>query len=426
MIQKFDPVEKIKGELRLPGDKSISHRAIMFSSMTKGSSVIRNYSNSDDVLSTINCFSELGIKVEKKTDSIKIYGNGFKGFKKPAKDLFAGNSGTTSRLISGILAAQSFESIISGDESLSSRPMLRVVEPLQFMGADISASELGTLPLIIKPSANLHPVEYKMKVASAQVKSALILASLHLEEPTIIYESSPTRDHTEKMLGLAAEFEGGEIKITASKKNYPQPFEMTIPSDISTASFFIVLTLLLKNSEVLIKNVTLNPTRTGIIRVLMEMGGGISIENESVENGEIRGDLLVKSSNLNNIEIPEEIIPNIIDEIPILSVAGLFADGIFKISNAKELRVKESDRIKSLCSNYQLLGLDVTEKADGFELGGSITNYEDLIFESYTDHRIAMAFSILSMILKNGATVNQFESVAVSNPDFIRQIKSLL
>lgn len=426
MIQKFDPVEKIKGELRLPGDKSISHRAIMFSSMTKGSSVIRNYSNSDDVLSTINCFSELGIKVEKKTDSIKIYGNGFKGFKKPAKDLFAGNSGTTSRLISGILAAQSFESIISGDESLSSRPMLRVVEPLQFMGADISASELGTLPLIIKPSANLHPVEYKMKVASAQVKSALILASLHLEEPTIIYESSPTRDHTEKMLGLAAEFEGGEIKITASKKNYPQPFEMTIPSDISTASFFIVLTLLLKNSEVLIKNVTLNPTRTGIIRVLMEMGGGISIENESVENGEIRGDLLVKSSNLNNIEIPEEIIPNIIDEIPILSVAGLFADGIFKISNAKELRVKESDRIKSLCSNYQLLGLDVTEKADGFELGGSITNYKDLIFESYTDHRIAMAFSILSMILKNGATVNQFESVAVSNPDFIRQIKSLL
>lgn len=426
MIQKFDPVDKIKGELHLPGDKSISHRAIMFSSMAKGTSVIRNCSNSEDVITTINCFSELGIKVEKRADSIKVSGNGFIGFKKPGKDLFAGNSGTTSRLISGLLAAQNFESIITGDESLSNRPMLRVVEPLQFMGADISASELGTLPLIIKPSANLHPVEYRMKVASAQVKSALILAALHLDEPTIIYEISQTRDHTERMLGLESEFDRGEIKIKTSKENYPRPIEMTIPSDISTASFFIVLTLLLRDSELLIKNVSLNPTRTGIIRVLIEMGGAISIESEFVENGENMGDLLIKSSSLKNIEIPEEIIPNIIDEIPILSVAGLFADGIFKISHAKELRVKESDRIKSLCSNFQLLGLEVAEKADGFEIGGSITNYDDLLFESFGDHRIAMAFAILSMILKNGAAVNQFESVAVSNPDFITQIQSLV
>jgi 3-phosphoshikimate 1-carboxyvinyltransferase len=285
---------------------------------------------------------------------------------------------------------------------------------------------LGTLPLIIKPSDKLHPVEYKMKVASAQVKSALILASLHLDEPSIIHESTQTRDHTERMLGLDTESAGSEIKIIASKKNYPQPFEMTIPSDISTASFFIVLTLLLKNSELLIKNVSLNPTRTGIIKVLLEMGGLISIENELTANGEIRGDLIVKSSELKNIKISDELIPNIIDEIPILSVAGLFADGNFKISNAKELRIKESDRIKSLCDNYKLLGLDVIESADGFEIGGTITNYDDIVFESYGDHRIAIAFSILSLILKNGGSVNQFESVAVSNPDFFKQIESLI
>lgn len=425
MIKRFDHIEKVNGELNLPGDKSISHRAVMFASMAKGSSIIHNCSNSDDVNSTINCFSNLGIKIENKHE-LKIRGNGFKGFKKPFQELFAGNSGTTSRLLSGILSAQNFDSIISGDESLSSRPMLRVVEPLQLMGADISSSELGTLPLIIKPSDKLHPVEYKMKVASAQVKSALILASLHLDEPSIIHESTQTRDHTERMLGLDTESAGSEIKIIASKKNYPQPFEMTIPSDISTASFFIVLTLLLKNSELLVKNVSLNPTRTGIIKVLLEMGGLISIENELTANGEIRGDLIVKSSELKNIKISDELIPNIIDEIPILSVAGLFADGNFKISNAKELRIKESDRIKSLCDNYKLLGLDVIESADGFEIGGTITNYDDIVFESYGDHRIAMAFSILSLILKNGGSVNQFESVAVSNPDFITQIESLI
>jgi 3-phosphoshikimate 1-carboxyvinyltransferase len=426
MIQKFDHIEKVKGELKLPGDKSISHRAVMFSSMAKGTSIIRNCSNSDDVHSTINCFSELGIRIEKKPELIKIYGNGFKGFIKPGQELFAGNSGTTSRLLSGILAAQNFESVITGDESLSNRPMLRVVEPLQFIGADISASELGTLPLVIKPSGNLHTVEYKMKVASAQVKSALILAALHLDDQTIIHETTQTRDHTERMLGLDTESSDSEIKIIASKKNYPQPFEMTIPSDISTASFFIVLTLLLKNSELLIKNVSLNPTRTGIIKILIEMGGLISIEKEFTENGEIRGDLLVKSSELKSIKIPDEIIPSIIDEIPILSVAGLFAEGNFKIGNAKELRIKESDRIKSLCDNYQLLGLDVIESADGFEIGGTVTNYEDILFESFGDHRIAMAFSILAMILRNGGSVNQFESVAVSNPDFIEQIKNLI
>lgn len=425
MIQKFEKIESVKGILNLPGDKSISHRAVMFASLAKGESVIQNCSNSEDVKSTMDIFSQLGIKMDVGGGKIKITGNGFNGLKVPESELYAGNSGTTARLLSGILCAQNFSSVITGDESLSIRPMLRVVEPLRLMGADINASELGTLPLIINPTKNLHPIEYKMKVASAQVKSAIILAAIHLDEETIIYETTKTRDHSERMLGIKTEVQNNINRIVVSKKNYPEPFEMIIPSDISTASFFIVLTLLTRDSELLIKNVSLNPTRIGIINLLSSMGGIIEIENEVIVNGEICGDIKVKSSRLKNIDIPEEIIPNIIDEVPILSVAGLFAEGNFKINHAKELRIKESDRIKSLCYNYRLLGLDVVEDDDGFELNGNIQNETDLLFESFGDHRIAMAFAVLSMQLKNGGVVNQFESVSVSNPDFLEQIKQI-
>lgn len=425
MIQQFENIKSVNGVLNLPGDKSISHRAVMFASLAKGESVIRNCSNSDDVKSTMNIFSQLGIRIDVSGEKIKIIGKGFNGLKISESELDAGNSGTTARLLSGILSAQNFNSVITGDESLSIRPMLRVVEPLRLMGADINASELGTLPLIINPNKNLHPIEYKMKVASAQVKSAIILAAIHLDEETIIYESTRTRDHSERMLGIKTEVQNNFTRIVASKMNYPQPFEMTIPADISTASFFIVLTLLSKDSELLIKNVSLNPTRTGIIKLLSSMGGSIEIENDIMMNGEICGDIKVKSSRLKNIDIPAEIIPNIIDEVPILSVAGLFAEGSFKINHAKELRIKESDRIKSLCYNYKLLGLDVVEEDDGFELHGNIRNETDVLFESFGDHRIAMAFTVLSMQLKNGGAVNQFESVAVSNPDFLKQIKQL-
>lgn len=422
MIQGFKKIERVNGTLNLPGDKSISHRAVMFASLAKGESVIRNCSNSEDVQSTMNIFSKLGIRIVKGDNGIKIYGNGCNGFRKPDSELYAGNSGTSARLLSGILCTQDFSSVITGDESLSNRPMLRVVEPLKLMGAVISASELGTLPLIISPSKNIHAIEYKMKVASAQVKSAIILAALHLDQETIIHESTTTRDHSERMLGIKTERVDNTSKIFVSKNNYPVPFEMMIPSDISTASFFIVLALLVKNSRLIIKNVSLNPTRIGIINILTSMGGNIQIDNEGIENGELKGDLIIKSSELVNVEIPKEIIPNIIDEIPILSVAGLFAEGNFNINHAKELRLKESDRIKSLCNNYKLLGIDVIEEDDGFELRGSIQNEDEIIFESYGDHRIAMAFAVLSMLLKNGGAVNQFESVAVSNPDFLDQI----
>ena len=424
MIQRFKKIESIHGELKLRGDKSISHRAVMFAAMANGVSVIHNCSDSDDVHSTINCFEKLGCIFELSKDFIKVSGKGFKGFTKPDSELYAGNSGTTARLISGILSAQDFGSEITGDESLSKRPMKRIVEPLRMMGADISANENGMMPIRIKPSSSIKPLNYQLQVASAQVKSALILCAIHLSEESVIVEPVPTRNHTEKLLGLKTIKSIGGTKIFVSKENYPQAFELTVPSDISSAAFFIVLALLTKNSEIVIKNVSLNETRTGLIYILRQMGGKIEIENVTEAKGEKVGDIRAYSSYLKNISIPEEIIPNIIDEIPILSVAGVFAEGDFRISGAKELRVKESDRIKSLCQNFSKAGVMINEYEDGFELKGNVTN-ENVIFESFGDHRIAMAFGVMSMLMKNGSSVNEFECVGVSNPNFVEQINFL-
>lgn len=424
MNQQFEKINSLNGEIFLAGDKSISHRAVMFASMAKGESIIYNCSESEDVYSTIKCFKELGCEFELNNNTIKIIGKGFKNFNKPQNFLDAGNSGTTTRLISGILAAQNFESTIVGDDSLSKRPMKRIVEPLRLMGANIEPSENGTLPLKIFPSFNLKPIEYTLKVASAQVKSALLLLALHLEEESVIIDPFNTRNHTEKMLNLKVEKTSEGNKIFCSKKNYPKSFEINVPSDISSAAFFIVAALITKNSEILIRNISINPTRIGVIKILKEMGGDIEILNQKEECGEEVGDILVKSSRLKNIEIPKEIIPNIIDEIPILSVAGIFAEGDFIIKNAEELRVKESDRIKSLCENFKKVGLEVIENSDGFILSGELkNNYAE--FDSYGDHRIAMTFAILSSMLEKGGVVNGFDCVKISNPKFMEQLKSL-
>ena len=424
MIQKFENVPDINGVLNLPGDKSISHRAVMFGALADGVSVIKNCSQAEDVVSTMSCFEKMGVKFE-RGEEIKIYGKGFKGLTPPEGALYAGNSGTTARLISGVLCAQGFESTLTGDESLSSRPMSRVVEPLKLMGACFETSEKVTLPLRIIPSGKLKAVNYKLQVASAQVKSAMLLAGLFIEDETVIIEHVATRNHTEKMLGLKTEQEDDGKKIFVSKNDYPKPFVMTIPSDISSAAFFIILALLTKGSEILIKHVTLNETRTGFLQLVKDMGGRIIIEDEQEENGERRGDIRVFSSRLMNIEIPEYIIPNIIDEIPILSVAGVFASGKFVVRNAKELRVKESDRIKSMCLNFKMMGLNVTEFEDGFEIDGNISG-TNFTFESFGDHRIAMAFAVMSMLLPNGGTINGFEAVAISNPSFLKQLNKII
>ncbi len=422
MIQKIKKIKSVKGELVLPGDKSISHRSVMFSAMADGKSVVKNYLNSEDVNSTIDCFRKLGCKIEQTETELSIDGRGFSGFTKPNTNLDAGNSGTTTRLISGILAAQKFDTTIVGDASLSKRPMKRVVEPLSKMGAKLQTNEAGTLPMTIYSSNELEAIEYDMKIASAQIKSAVLLAGLHLDEETIVVEHSRTRNHTETLLGLKVEEFDGYRKIYSSKKNYPKPSEYIVPSDISTSAFFMVLALNLENSELLLKDVLLNETRDGIIRILQKMGGRIEIENARTSSGEKLGDLRIFSSKLHNIEISEEIIPNIIDEIPILSIAGLFAEGKFKINNAKELRFKESDRINAMCSNFKKLGVNCKEFEDGFEIDGQVTN-KNILIESYDDHRIAMAFSILGLLVDNEVSINNFESVAVSNPKFLKQIE---
>ncbi len=425
MVREFSKIGKVEGELNLPGDKSISHRAVMFSAMAKGASRIYNISNGEDVKSTQSCFEKLGAEIRKEKDFIEVVGRGFKGFRKPSGFLDAGNSGTTTRLISGILVAQDFESVIIGDESLSKRPMKRIITPLTGMGGKISAGENNTLPLKISPAGNLHAISYELPMASAQVKSAVLLAGLHCDEETSVIEKNPSRDHTERMLGLRAE-ESSAGKISySSKKDYPDAKEYFVPSDISTASFFITLALLTKNSFLKLKNVSLNESRTGILKVLKEMGGNIERENERETAGEPFGDLIIRGSELKNISIPGEIIPNIIDEIPVLSIAGIFAGGGFTIRNASELRGKETDRIHAICFNLKLLGLEVEEYEDGFSFGGGIKNVSP-VFESFGDHRIAMSFGILSMILQGGGKINNFDCVGISNPDFIKQIKDII
>ncbi|NLT52204.1 MAG: 3-phosphoshikimate 1-carboxyvinyltransferase [Ignavibacteria bacterium] len=425
MRQEFSRISKINGELNLPGDKSVSHRSVMFSALAKGKSTVYNCLQSEDLHATINAFRLMGCNIKEEGSTIFIEGRGFKGLQKPEKELDFMNSGTTTRLMSGILSAQDFESTIIGDASLSKRPMKRVIDPLTQMGAIIKSTGEGFLPMTIYPSANLHPVEYRLPVASAQVKSAVLLAGIHLDEKTTIIEDIPTRNHTENLLGLDVKVEGTSRIITSLKANYPQAGIYNVPSDISSAAFFIILALLTPNSELKLNSILLNETRTGILQVLRMMGAEIIEENVQIRSGEKTGDLIIKSSKLKNVEIPAELIPNIIDEIPILSVAGIFAEGDFEVRGAEELRHKESDRIKTVCDNFNKVGIAVDEYSDGFKLSGNAKG-KSALFESFTDHRIAMAFSVFSLLNKDGGIVEGFEACAVSNPDFLEQVKQIV
>lgn len=423
MIQTFDKINKVSGSLTFCGDKSISHRALLIASLADGKSFIKNLSNSDDVKSTINCLRELGIEIESKNNETIVIGKGFKGYSKPTKPLNASNSGTTARLLAGVLAVQDFESIIKGDESLTARPMKRILDPLTQMGFHIESNE-GKLPVKIFPVEKQSSINFTMPIASAQVKSAVLLAGLHSDEMTTVIEFTPTRNHTELLLGLNVFNNEDKMITSVSRKNYPEAKEYFIPGDISSAMFFIVMTLLTKDSELNIKNISLNPTRTECLNILKRMGGIIHIEEKGLSNNELFGDVIVKSSDLLNIEIEKEIIPLIIDEIPILTIAGIFAEGKFELRGASELRVKESDRIKSICINLLKTGLFIEEFDDGFCLSGKIKTQKES-FESFGDHRIAMAFAVLSSLLENGGRVNGFDCVSVSNPDFLKQLSSI-
>ena len=423
MIQSFNKIKKVKGELSFSGDKSISHRALLISSLADGKSKINNLSDSDDVKATIRCLQDLGTEIDSTGEEVIVNGKGFKGYQNPLNPLNAGDSGTTARLLTGILATQNFESVIIGEPALSARPMKRIIEPLSQMGYKIKSNN-GKLPLHIYPSEKLHSINFAMPVASAQVKSAILFAGLHLDDETSVIETKATRNHTENLLGLTIVNFDQKIISYVSKKNYPQSKDYFIPGDLSSAMFFIILALLSKNSELIIKNVSLNPTRIEGLQLLKNMGGDIQINVVGESNSELFGDVLVKSSELSNVKIDSKIISSIIDEIPILSIAGLFAEEDFEIRGADELRVKESDRIRTLISNFRLLGLDLEEFSDGFRISGKIKK-SNQSFNSFRDHRIAMAFAVLSSLLTDGGKVEGFESVSKSNPDFLSQLISI-
>jgi 3-phosphoshikimate 1-carboxyvinyltransferase len=422
--EKIEHITRVRGELKFPGDKSISHRAVILSSLAKGKSLLKNLSGGEDIKSSLKCFGQLGVEIESVENGCVINGKGFKGLIKPEKPLDAGNSGTLARLLAGILAVQKFDSIITGDKSLSSRPMKRILLPLNSMGARITGTPDSTLPLKILSPENLTPIKYELPVASAQVKGAVLLAGLHIDETTTVLENSLSRNHTELMLGLKTELKDGKYYSPVSKANYPSPNEYLIPGDISSAVFFIILTLLTPDSELLIKDVSLNPSRTGILDILIRMGGQIQVINKKESFGEIYGDILVRSSQLRNIDLSGYPVVNYIDEIPVLAVAGIFAEGDFELKSAKELRFKESDRIKAMCENLKTTGLEIDELEDGFIISGSVKKKKPA-FTSFDDHRIAMAFGILSSLLEDGGKVDNFDCVKISNPGFLYQLNQV-
>lgn len=415
---RVEPKKKISGEIEVNGDKSISHRAVIFSAMSDGISEIENFSNARDCYSTIKCLCSLGIDIE-IGKTVKILGKGLRGFKEPGDVLNAENSGTTIRLISGLLAGQPFLSIITGDDSLRRRPMDRVIIPLSLMGAEFWARRDNRFPPIaIKGRYPLRPIEYKLPVASAQVKSAIIIAGLFADGKTVVTEPLPSRDHTERLLpafGAKIERYINTIIVYGSQELKGQ--KIYIPGDFSSASFFIVAGLIVKNSEVIIKNVGLNPGRIGLIDVIKRMGGDIEIYNQRDVLNEPIGDILVRSSNLRGTTVSREEIPGLIDEVPLIAVLGAYAEGETVVRGAEELRVKESDRIKAIVTEFRKLDVRIEELPDGFIINGPSIPDGGRV-NSYNDHRIAMALAIAGLSARRPIEIEDEECVAISFPNF--------
>ncbi len=429
MSQNIDrviaPVTQLEGEFVVPGDKSISHRSIMFASLAEGTSRISGLLRGEDCLSTLAAFKSLGIEVEDRAaDELIIHGRGLM-LQEPADVIDCGNSGTTMRLMSGILAAQPFFSVLTGDRYLRNRPMGRVINPLKTMGATIlGRSDCSKAPFALC-GGQLKPLEYHSPIASAQVKSALLLAGMQIEGTTTVYEPHLSRDHSERMLRYfgadVVSFDGG-ASITGPVKL--QGRDVTVPGDISSAAFFLVAGLIVPGSELLLKNVGINPTRSGIIDILHQMGGSIELLNEREIGGEPVADLLVKSSSLKGINIDGELIPRAIDEFPVVSVAAAFAEGVTTISDAKELRVKETDRIAAMCECLGALGADITPLEDGMRIvgGGELSGGT---VQSFGDHRIAMSMAIAALRAGSAVEILDTQCTETSFPGFWELLFSL-
>ena len=421
----------LKGTLTVPGDKSISHRAIMFGALAEGTTTVHGFLKGADCLSTIDCFRRMGITIEEIDDTICVHGKGLHGLSESIQILDVGNSGTTTRLISGILAGQTFPSVLSGDASLNTRPMKRIMTPLHMMGADIeSCKENGCAPLVIKGKP-LKAIRYNSPVASAQVKSCVLLAGLYADGETSVTEPALSRDHTERMLrsfGADIRSEGCTCTITPPETLHAQHIE--VPGDISSAAFFIVAGLITPDSEILIQNVGINPTRAGILNVCKAMGADITLVNEREEGGEPVADLLVRSSELNGTVIEGDIIPTLIDELPVIALMACFAKGETIIRDAHELRVKESDRIEIVSRNLKAMGADVIPTDDGFIVNSTfgkeqIPALHGADIECSLDHRIAMTFSVAGINADGETRILDSDCVDVSYPGFFAEIERL-
>lgn len=415
----------LKGEITVPGDKSISHRAVMFGSLAKGTTEITGFLQGADCLSTISCFESMGIAIENKGDIVLVHGNGLRGLKKPETVLDCGNSGTTTRLISGILSAQNFDVTLTGDASIQKRPMKRIMEPLSLMGADIvSVNGNGCAPLAIHGKA-LHGIHYTSKVASAQVKSSILLAGLYADGPTSVTEPYVSRNHSEIMLNLF----GAHVTTTNTTATIEPASELhsrkiNVPGDISSAAYFIGAALLVPGSEVLIQNVGINDTRAGILKVCKSMGADITYMNQKDGAGEPTADLLVRHSSLTGTCIEGSIIPTLIDEIPMIAVLAAFADGTTIIRDAAELKVKETDRIQTVTENLRAMGADITPTDDGMIIHGG-KPLAGATIHPHMDHRIAMAFAVAGLAAQGETHIQEEQCVDVSYPGFFEMLSGL-
>ncbi|MCR5775286.1 MAG: 3-phosphoshikimate 1-carboxyvinyltransferase [Lachnospiraceae bacterium] len=417
----------LRGRIKVPGDKSISHRSVMLGAIASGVTRVSGFLNGADCISTINCFRAMGVDIEFDGGTgVKIHGAGLHGLKAPDKVLDCGNSGTTTRIMSGLLTGQDFKSTVTGDASIRKRPMKRIMTPLKEMGADIiSADGNDCAPLIISPS-KLHGIEYRSPVASAQVKSSILMAALYAEGQTVITEPALSRDHTELMLSaMGADITTNKTSVTIKPGNVLYPQDITVPGDISSAAYFIGAALIVPDSDIVIENVGINPTRAGIIKVFRDMGGDIELTGERKSAGEMVADVRVKTSKLHGIEISGDIIPTLIDELPLIAVAAALSEGTTTIKDAAELKVKESDRIRLVTENLTAMGADIEARDDGFIINGRVgtSGLHGTVIEDSLDHRIAMSFSVAGLAAEGVTVISHPECVSISYPEFYRDLR---
>ena len=413
----------IKGRLRVPGDKSISHRAVMFGAISKGITNIKGFLTGADCISTISIFKKMGIDIEIQNTAVTVKGKGLYGLSNPGEILDCGNSGTTTRLVSGILSAQNFTSVLTGDKSIQKRPMNRITAPLTLMGADIKSNN-GFAPLTITGSS-LHGIEYNSPVASAQVKSAILLAGLYADSPTTVIEPAKSRDHTELMLKkFGANLNTTKTSATINPCKELFATDIDVPSDISSAAFFMAAATLVPDSELILENVGINPTRDGVIKVLKDMGANIEIINSNDEF-EPLADIKISYSRLHATTIGGDIIPTLIDELPLLAAVASMAEGKTIIKDATELKVKESNRIKVMCEELSKLGVNVVETEDGMEIEGTNKLLGNVTISTHDDHRIAMTFAILGLISDGETKLDNKNCVEISYPGFFDDLRKV-